>query len=125
MSATSKYGNKRTVVDGIPFQSKAEARRYGELRLLEQAGEIRELTCQHPINLDAPVRGEGLCLGYFEGQIKCIGYYYCDFYYVECATGREVYEDVKSPATQKNPVYRLKKKWAEVEWGIQITEIEA
>lgn len=118
----SKYGNKRTVIDGIPFASKAEARRFQELRLRQQAGEIRDLTCQHPINLDAPLRDGGLSLGYFEGQIKRIGYYYADFYYVDCATGQEVYEDVKGVRTA---IYRLKKKWAEAEWGITITEIEA
>ena len=36
----SKYGNIRTQVDNIWFDSLAESRRYGELRLLQQAGEI-------------------------------------------------------------------------------------
>ena len=36
----SKYGNKKTIVDGIPFDSKKEAARYQELRLLDEAGEI-------------------------------------------------------------------------------------
>lgn len=38
-----KYNNERTQVDGIWFDSKAEAARYSELRLLERAGVIRLL----------------------------------------------------------------------------------
>lgn len=41
-----KYRNKITVVDGIKFRSKREARRYGELKLLERAGEIKDLELQ-------------------------------------------------------------------------------
>lgn len=37
----SKYRNVPTVVDGIRFQSKAEARRWTELRMLERVGEIK------------------------------------------------------------------------------------
>ena len=36
----SKYGAVKTVVDGIAFDSKAEARRYRELWALWRAGEI-------------------------------------------------------------------------------------
>ena len=32
----SKFGAKKTVVDGITFDSKAEAKRYGELKQLER-----------------------------------------------------------------------------------------
>lgn len=39
----SKYGAVKTEVDGIKFDSKHEALRYQELRLLEQAGEITNL----------------------------------------------------------------------------------
>lgn len=37
----SKYHNQKIEVDGHLFDSKAEARRYGELKLLKEAGEIR------------------------------------------------------------------------------------
>ena len=40
LTKRSKYGNIKTEVDGITFDSKAEARRYGELKLLEMAEEI-------------------------------------------------------------------------------------
>lgn len=38
--APNKYGAKKTVVDGVTFDSKAEARRYQQLKLMQQAGEI-------------------------------------------------------------------------------------
>jgi hypothetical protein len=44
----SKYGAVKTEVDGIMFDSKREASRYQELRLLEQAGEITNLRLQVP-----------------------------------------------------------------------------
>ncbi len=42
----NKYGNRRTTVDGIGFASAKEARRYGELKLMVRAGEIRALRLQ-------------------------------------------------------------------------------
>src|SRR5262245_60447535 len=41
-----KFGAIRVEVDGIKFASRKEARRYGELRVLERAGEISALRCQ-------------------------------------------------------------------------------
>jgi len=43
-----KYGNVKVQLDGYGFDSKAEAQRYGELKLLVQAGEICELSV-HPV----------------------------------------------------------------------------
>jgi hypothetical protein len=45
-SKNSKYGSKKTLYDGITFDSGMEARRYSELRLLEKAGEIENLELQ-------------------------------------------------------------------------------
>ncbi len=42
----NKYGAKKTEVDGIVFDSGLEARRYGQLKALEAAGEIHNLTLQ-------------------------------------------------------------------------------
>lgn len=44
----SKYGAVKTEIDGIVFDSKHEAKRYQELWLLEQAGEITNLRLQVP-----------------------------------------------------------------------------
>lgn len=40
LQGTSKYHNVRTEVDSIVFDSKAEARRYEQLKLMCQSGEI-------------------------------------------------------------------------------------
>ena len=42
----SKYGSNKAVVDGITFDSKKEAKRYSELKLLQRAGEISDLQIQ-------------------------------------------------------------------------------
>ena len=42
----SKYGSRKTIVDGISFDSKKEASRYRELLLLERAGKIGNLRRQ-------------------------------------------------------------------------------
>lgn len=47
----TKYGNKKTEVDGILFDSKFEADYYQELKLLEKMGIITELKRQHPFIL--------------------------------------------------------------------------
>lgn len=48
----NKMRNEPTVVDGFRFASKKEARRWGELQLLERAGEIRDLTRQHRLPIE-------------------------------------------------------------------------
>lgn len=42
----SKYGAKKTEVDGIVFDSQREANYYCELKILKQAGEIRDFALQ-------------------------------------------------------------------------------
>lgn len=42
----SKYGNKKTVVDGITFDSKAEAIYYGQLKWLKQGKQIKDFKLQ-------------------------------------------------------------------------------
>jgi hypothetical protein len=44
--STNKYGAKKTEVDGITFDSRLEARRYGQLKALQAAGEIHGLKLQ-------------------------------------------------------------------------------
>ena len=39
----SKYHAQPVEIDGVRFDSQKEARRYSELRLLERAGEIKDL----------------------------------------------------------------------------------
>lgn len=47
----NKYGNKRVVVDGRPFDSQLEADRYVKLKMLREAGAILWFICQVPFRL--------------------------------------------------------------------------
>lgn len=101
----SKYGNKKVTVDGIRFDSKAEARRYVDLRHLERAGEISHLVLQP----EFPIMING---------VK-VAVYRADFSYRN-AHG-SVCEDVKG---MKTPLYRLKKKLVEALYpGTKIVEV--
>jgi hypothetical protein len=96
----SKYGNERVEVDGVMFASKAEARRYEDLRRVEQAGEIRDLEPQPRYELQPGfVDGDGV-------RHRPV-FYVGDFSYVE--QGRIICEDTKGMATD---VYKLKIKLA-------------
>ena len=46
-----KYGNKKVIVDGLKFDSRKEANRYCELKLLERAGQITNLRIQQTFEL--------------------------------------------------------------------------
>lgn len=48
---TSKYRSKKQEVDGIVFDSKKEAARYQELKLLQKTGKINNLQLQVPFVL--------------------------------------------------------------------------
>ena len=94
----SKYHNKKTVVDGITFDSQKEAHRYRELSLLLRAGEISDLRLQVPYELMPTIRVHGET---FRG-IK----YVADFVYKE-KDGSVVVEDAKGMRTD---VYKMKRK---------------
>lgn len=112
--ARSKYGAVKTTIDGIVFASKKEAARYQELRLLEKAGEIRELELQPRFPLLVPSRGRG---GPWDREH--IGDYVADFRYREGPRGLLRIEDVKG---MKTPLYRWKKKHVEAQYGVVIRE---
>ena len=99
MKRANKFNAVKTVVDGITFHSKAEARRYGELVVLENAGKIQRLELQPQFK--CVVNG------------KKILSYKADFRYFDTATGRTVTEDVKSPPTAKKRDFRITKKLVE------------
>ena len=102
----SKYGNKRTMVDNIEFASKAEANRYVELKMLQLAGEIKDLQLQ--VKFRIVVSNVHICD------------YIADFCYTERLS--EVVEDVKGVRTRE---YRLKAKLMKAIWGIEIREVKA
>ena len=100
-----KYNAKKTEVDGRVFDSRAEARRYSELCLMEKAGEIKDIECQ-PL-YQVWIADKHICN------------YFADFKYWT-KDGAMIVEDVKG---MKTPVYRLKKKMVEAQHNITITEI--
>lgn len=107
-----KYGNRKTVIDGVAFDSKAEAERYAELKLLERAGIIRDLQLQPKFPLIPTFRKNGKT---FRGIT-----YVADFAYTE--NGRKVVEDVKGFKTE---VYKIKRKLFEYTYrDITLTEVQ-
>lgn len=104
-ASRGKYNAIPTEVDGIRFASRAEARRYGELKLMADAGLIQQLEC-HP-KYEITVNGLHVC------------YYVADFRYID--GGELVVEDVKSSATVTK-LYRLKKKLMKACHGISVRE---
>ncbi len=54
MTKRHKYGAKKTLVDGILFDSMGEANRYRQLKLLESAGKIKDLTLQPKFKITVP-----------------------------------------------------------------------
>jgi len=98
---THKFAAKKTMVDGIVFPSKKEARRYSELKLLERAGKIKHLRRQVPYKIVIDTR------------------YVADFVYVDCFDGAEIVEDVKGYKTRE---YLRKKKLMAAQHGITIRE---
>lgn len=119
---TNKYSNKKIEVDGIIFHSKREAKRYKELLLLEQAGEILNLQRQVKYVLIPSQREPdtvGARGGIHKGKViekECA--YYADFVYQQ---GNEtVVEDTKGMRTTD---YVIKRKLMLHVHGIRIREI--
>ena len=110
----TKYRAIKTVVDGITFDSKKEAKRYSELKMMEKASIIATLRLQPEFK--CMVKGKKVCT------------YKADFEYLmvdeegpDGQIGYYIVEDVKG---FKTPVYRLKKKLVEACYpGTVIKEI--
>jgi len=95
----NKYGAKKTVVDNIKFDSKKEAKRYEELKLMVRAGEITDLILQPSYLLQEGFNRHGK-------NYRPITYV-ADFEYIEVATGDLITEDVKGLETD---LFKVKKK---------------
>lgn len=108
-SGRSKYRAKKTVVDGITFDSRKEADRYLVLKGMEEDGLIE--------NLRRQVRYELVPAFDVDGKHYRPVYYVADFAYVE--DGKEVVEDVKGVRTD---VYKLKSKLFARRYGMSIKE---
>lgn len=86
-----KYNAIPTTIDNVSFSSRKEAKRYCELKLLRQSGEIIFFLMQTPFHLP--------------GKVK----YVCDFT-IFWANGEVTFEDVKG---MKTSIYIMKKKMVE------------
>ena len=94
----SKYGNVKTIIDNITFDSKKESNRYIELKARQQCGQIANLALQPEFQLQEPFIDS---MGVRHRAIT----YKADFMYLD--RGDVIVEDVKGKKTE---VYRIKKK---------------
>ena len=126
-----KYRNRKTVVDGITFDSAKEATRYQELKMLQKAGVIHGLKMQVPYEIIPEQREpskEVYSKGAKKGQPKPGKImerkveYIADFVYTE--DGQTVVEDVKGYRDGGSyKVFVLKRKLMLQVYGIQVKEI--
>lgn len=113
MNSYKKYKNEEKVVDGIKFDSKLEARRYIQLKLLLRAGEITDLHTQAEYELQPSYKKNGK-------TIRAIKYV-ADFVYYDVRERKTIIEDTKG---FRNDVYKLKKKIFEYKYpDLEIREM--
>ena len=87
----NKFNAQKTIVDGITFDSKAEAKRYTQLKQLRELGEVTQFMIQVPFRLPGSTR------------------YVVDFQ-IFWSNGTVTFEDVKGMETSS---FKLKKKQVE------------
>lgn len=106
-----KYGNKPVRLDnGITFDSQAEYRRWIELKLLVDAGVIKELERQPKYKLTCG----GKPVMYETGRQAT---YTADFRYWDIEKNRRVVEDVKGKDTRDS---KLRRAVLKAETGIEV-----
>ena len=92
----NKYGARKTTVDGITFDSKWEAQRWGELQAMERGGLVRDLERQ--VKYDIVVNGEKICRYIADFRYKMVD---------DDGSTKEVVEDAKGFETAD---FKIKKK---------------
>lgn len=111
-----KYHNTKVIYNGIKFDSKKERDRYIQLKQLEKLGIINELEQQPKFLLLDTI--------YYKGKTYPKTCYKADFKYFDNEKGKYIIEDIKSPITAKDKVYRLKIKMLLAKYpGIDFVEI--
>lgn len=123
-----KYGNKKQTIDGITFDSRKEARRYAELKMLEKAGVISGLELQKEFEL-IPAQYDNLSRSEYikhngkktrgkllERAVK----YKADFCYFDKEKKQLIVEDTKGFKTKDYIIKRKLMLWV---YGIKIVEI--
>lgn len=116
-TAGNKYNAHKKEYDGIAFDSKKEADRYAELKLLERAGQISNLQRQVQYLLVPNQYIDGKCV---ERSIK----YIADFTYTQ--NGKVVVEDVKGyrdPSSAGYAKFVIKRKLMLYTYGIKVKEV--
>jgi hypothetical protein len=119
-SAYSKYKAKKTTVDGITFDSKKEAKRWSELSLLEQVGEIKDLRRQVKYVLIPSQKDEN-------GKVierECS--YIADFVYFDLKANKTIIEDVKGyrdPSSSGYAKFVIKRKLMLYIHNIRVKEV--
>jgi hypothetical protein len=96
-----KFKAKPTETDGIKFSSKKEAKRYNNLKMLKNIGEVLFFLRQVPFHLPGGVK------------------YVCDFL-IFWTNGEVTIEDVKGFKTES---YKAKKKMVETLYPVEILEV--
>lgn len=99
----NKFFAKKVDYDGHRFDSTKEKNRYIELKDLENKGIIQDLKIQPEYELQEKFRDKQ------HRAIRSITYK-ADFAYYDTRTNENIVEDVKSPYTAKDTVYRMKMK---------------
>ena len=103
-----KYHNKKTVADGIKFDSKLEAERYSQLKMMERARVIRDLQLQPEYELIPSFRKNG------KTWRRTV--YKADFRYILAEDDSYIIEDVKGSTEVITGVFRLKQKLFEYKY---------
>ena len=103
-----KYHNTKTVLDGIKFDSKLEAERYAQLKMMECAGVIRDLELQPEYELIPSFKKDG------KTWRKTV--YKADFRYILAEDDSYIIEDVKGSISVITDVFRLKQKLFEYKY---------
>lgn len=118
-------GNKlnavKTNIDGLEFDSKSEAKRYAELKMLQAAGEISDLQMQVEYVLIPSQRdGNGRVI-----EKECS--YIADFVYFDNWQNKTIVEDVKgytNPASATYAKFVIKRKLMLYIHGIRVVEVK-
>lgn len=111
MQIFDKHEAERQGISGTFFHSRKEARRWVELRLLAEAGQITDLRRQVRFPLSTTT---------LDGGNVVVGNYIADFVYVE--NRRTIVEDAKGQARRED-LYLWKRRHMKAEHGIEIREV--
>ena len=103
---SSKFGAKKTMVDGITFDSKWESERYGQLKAMERGGIVTDLELQ--VKYDIVINDIKICK------------YIADFVYKEESSDGKIREIVEDAKGFETPEFKLKKKLMKAVHNIDI-----